>query len=136
MSTAMELIKRANREEKGITIVVSASKEMGSRIPIRVRYKSTHKKEIQETAHHGEELTLDVDLSGGINRKVAYVCDQNRTKVKVAEFLFTDSVKDGQPAYAFLSVHVYTSIDELEFPEKEKVQFAAKTEQHHYMSEW
>lgn len=135
MSTAIQIIERANRENKGVVIIVSG-KEMERRIPICVRFKSNHKNGVvQETSHHAEELTLELDLRGGIN-KVAYVCDKNRTKVKVSEFLITDSVKDGAPAYAFLSAHVFTSLDELENPKTDGIPFIPTIQENHYGNEW
>ena len=138
MSTAMEIIERANRENRGIVIILSG-KEMERRIPIRVCYKSRDKNGIlqeQESTSHGEVLTLDIDLSGGINGKVAYVCDKKRTKVKLSEFLITDSVKKGKPVYAFLSAHIFRSIDELDISMREEIPFIPKVENPHYMSEW
>lgn len=135
MSTAMQIIERANREKKGVVIIVSG-KEMARRIPICVRFKSNQKKGvIQETSHHEEELTLELDMRNGGN-KVAFVCDKNRTKVRVSEFLITDSVKDGAPAYAFLSAHVFTSLDELESPQTEGIPCIPMIQENHYGNEW
>ena len=136
MSAAMEIIKRANREKRGIVIILSAAKEMGTRIPICVRLKSNNGDgSIQETSHHGEKLTLEVDLRNS-NNKVAYVCDESHTKVKVAEFLYTDSVKRGSPVYAFISAHVFTSFDELNITKTEQIPLIPEVKNAHYMSEW
>ena len=135
MSTAMQIIERANRENKGIVIIISG-REMERRIPICVRFKSNYKKGIaQETYHHAEELTLELDLRNGAN-KLAYVCDKNRTKVRVSEFLITDSVRDGAPAYAFLSAHVFTSLDELESPQTEGIPCIPTIQENHFGNEW
>ncbi len=136
MSTAMEIIKRANRENRGIVIILSGAKEMGTRIPICVRVKANNRNgSIQETSHHGEKLTLEVDLRNS-NNKVAYVCDENHTKVKVSEFLFTDSVKEGLPVYAYISAHVFTSFDELNITRAEPIPLIPEVKNAHYMSEW
>ena len=101
MSTGMQIIERANREGKGIVIIISAAKKMGTRIPICVRIKNNNNSVVQETSHHDEELTLELSPHIGTN-KVAYVCDKNRTKVRVSEFLITECVKKDVPVYAFL----------------------------------
>ena len=129
MSTAMEIIERANREKKGIAIIISGSPEMGTRIPICVKMKN------QETSHHNEEITLEVDLSNYMN-KVAYVCDEKRTKVKVSQFMYTDSVRRDAPAYAFLSAHVFVSYDEVAVQKMEEVPLIPELKDYHYVSEW
>ena len=136
MSAAMEIIKRANQENKGIVIIVSG-KEMERRIPICVRIKNGTNNTIQETSHHNEELTLELDLNNG-SRKVAYVCDKKHTKVKVSEFLFKDSVRTGKPSYSFLSAHVFMSLDEIETNPtiSDVIPLIPEVEKNHFMSEW
>lgn len=136
MSAAMELIERANREKKGIVIIVSGARNMGTRIPICVRFKTNRQDGIvQETSHHDEELTLELDLRHGTN-KTAYVCDKNHTKVRVSEFLITDSVRQDSPSYAFISAHVFTSLDELDYQHTDKIPLIPEVENSHHMSEW
>ncbi len=136
MSTAMQIIEKANREGKGIVIIVSGAEKMGTRIPIRVRFKNSQKNgAVQETDSHGEELTLELSLHNGTD-KFARICGAENTKVRVSEFLFTDSVKEGMKAYAFLSAHVFTSLDEVENPQTNGIPFIPEAHGDHHGNEW
>lgn len=113
MSTAMESIEKAIRNKKGILIVISAARTMEHWLPIRVKFVDNVGNEIlQPTAHHDEELTLEVNMK----QHIAYVCNRERTRVRVTSLVDTSSVSDGLPAYAFISKHVVSSLyDEMDF---------------------
>lgn len=117
MSTAMQIIKKANRENKGIEVIISGSKTMNDRPPILFKYRTFFQNGVlQKTAHHGEEVVIEADLRDTIN-KVAYVeYKGQRIKVSLEHVGVTDSVMSDKPAYAFLSKHIYSLVDENGIP--------------------
>ena len=137
MSTAMEIIEKASRENLAIEIMVSGSKEMGDRPHILLRYKDfKHGDAVQETAHNDEEIVVEVDLRESFN-KVAYVnCGKKSIKVMVNTVGSTSSVKNGKPAYAFLSKHVYKPHVELGLFGESKVPVNFQPNDNHHGNEW
>lgn len=137
MSTAMQIIKKAIREEKGVEILISGSEIMGDRPPILFRYKTNFNNGVvQETNHHGEKVVIEADLRNPLN-KVAYVYHgKEKLEVMLEHVGVTSSVKSNRPVYAFLSKHIYTLLDEHGLPKVGKEPTIHHTDENLYGNEW
>lgn len=138
MSTAMEIIKKAKREKKGVVILVSGEEMGETRIPIILKYKDPKTGEWKETdSYPGREaeLTLEVDTSNPV-KKVGRVCNKERTKVRVHEVYTTGSYKEGKPAYAFMSAHVIDCFNDFLNHGNQQVTIKPEVQNPHAGAEW
>lgn len=107
MSTAIDVIKKAIEEEKGIRIFLTHTKEFDGAIPVRIKFVGNYFRLKETDSHNKDELVLEVN-SRSEPHKVAWPSGKPKMRVEIENILEGLEFWDNHfKVYAYLADGVY-----------------------------
>lgn len=138
MSTAIDVIKKAIEEGKGIRIILTHTKEFDGAIPVRIKFEGNYFRLKETDSHNKDELVLEVN-SRSEPYKVAWPSGKPNMKVEIENILEGLEFWDNHfKVYAYLDDGVYHcwKEDGTQLSKEEVVREPSKGNQVPIMYEW